>query len=135
MGVEQLQRPRSDGSVRRTALVKLRGGGEEGVGEEVTFQTADVLSPAPSPGENLLQRRIPWAGLRTLQNLWAALDTADLFPQPPRWDVVRSYRRWAIEAAALDLALRQAATTLPASLGRDPSPLRFVASPPRGWVG
>jgi hypothetical protein len=38
------------------------------------------------------------------------------------------YRRWAIESAALDLALRQAGTTLGEALGREPQPVRFVAS-------
>ena len=38
------------------------------------------------------------------------------------------YRRWAVESAALDLALRQAGTALGAALGRDAAPVRFVSS-------
>jgi len=75
---------------------------------------------------------VPWAGVRTHGELWTGLDSADLFARPPRWDVVRSYRRWAIEAAALDLALRRAGLTFPELIGREPSPVRFVASPAHG---
>jgi L-alanine-DL-glutamate epimerase-like enolase superfamily enzyme len=42
--------------------------------------------------------------------------------------VFRNYRRWAFESAALDLALRQAGTSLAAALGREPEPVRFVVS-------
>ena len=40
----------------------------------------------------------------------------------------RRYRVWAYESAALDLALRQAGTTLHEALGRTPQPVRFVVS-------
>jgi L-alanine-DL-glutamate epimerase-like enolase superfamily enzyme len=40
----------------------------------------------------------------------------------------QDYRRWALESAALDLALRQAGTSLHAQLGREPRPLRFGVS-------
>ena len=40
----------------------------------------------------------------------------------------RDYRRWAFESAALDLALRQAGSTLGEVVGREPAPLRFVVS-------
>jgi hypothetical protein len=39
-----------------------------------------------------------------------------------------NYRRWAYESAALDLALRQAGTTLAAAVGREPRPVTFVVS-------
>ncbi len=38
------------------------------------------------------------------------------------------YRRWAIESAALDLALRQGGQSLAQALGREESPIHFVAS-------
>ena len=38
------------------------------------------------------------------------------------------YRRWAFESAALDLALRQAGTSLAEAVGREYRPVRFVAS-------
>ena len=40
----------------------------------------------------------------------------------------RRYRVWAYESAALDLALRQAGTTLHEALDRRPRPVRFVVS-------
>ena len=40
----------------------------------------------------------------------------------------RFYRRWAIESAALDLALRQAGRSLAQALGREARPLHFVVS-------
>lgn len=102
-----LERPTTGGGVRRTALVRLRGQGKEGRGEEVTFQQADLLETAPSVEL--------FGGVATLAGLWARLDEAELFERAPRHDVVRSYRRWAFEAAALDLALRQAERSLTAA--------------------
>ena len=40
------------------------------------------------------------------------LGELDLFPEAPRAEVYRNYRRWAFESAALDLALRQAGRSL-----------------------
>jgi hypothetical protein len=45
--VETLQRPAAASVVRRTALVRLRGAGREGRGEEVTFQDGDRLAAPP----------------------------------------------------------------------------------------
>lgn len=122
---ELLQRRVADGSTRRTALLRLRSVGEEGLGEDVTFQQTDLMQEPPP----LLQR-----APSTLGGLWEALDGADLFARPPRHDVVRSYRRWAIEAAALDLALRQNGLDLCGVLGHRPAPLTFVVSAPGNWA-
>lgn len=124
--VAHLERPAAGGGVRRTALVRLCGQGKEGYGEEVTFQKADLLAGAP--GADL------FFGVATLADLWGRLDEAGLFEREPRHDVVRSYRRWAFEAAALDLALRQAGRSLAEVVGRPPRPVRFVVSPPRGLL-
>jgi hypothetical protein len=56
------------------------------------------------------------------------LEGLDLFPDPPEQAAARHYRRWAVESAALDLALRQADTDLGAVLDRDYDPVRFVVS-------
>src|SRR5690606_7529090 len=40
----------------------------------------------------------------------------------------RLYRRWALESAALDLALRQAGRSLAEALGRAPAPVEYVVS-------
>jgi hypothetical protein len=42
--------------------------------------------------------------------------------------VSRLYRRWSFESAALDLALRQAGTSLHEHLGIEPQPVHFVVS-------
>ena len=59
-----------------------------------------------------------------------------LFPEPPQREVSARYRTWAYESAALDLALRQAGTTLHAALGREPAAgaLRRLAAPRRAAV-
>src|SRR5437764_11209602 len=56
------------------------------------------------------------------------MGTLDLFPAEPVRPVSRRYRRWAFESAALDLALRQAGTTLAEQVRRELRPLTFVVS-------
>ena len=122
--VRALRRPAAGGGTRTTALVELRGGPERGAGEEVTFQDGDLLDDA--------SRLSGLAGARTLGDLWELLDRVDLFARPPTHDVVRNYRRWSVEAAALDLALRQASLSLCDVVGRDPRAASFVVSPASG---
>jgi hypothetical protein len=102
---------------RRTTLVRLRGTGEEGVGEDVTYDAAahDSFPDVPT-------------GTWTLGSLSKALDGVTLFPADPLQHAALDFRRWAIESAALDLALRQAGTTLGETVGREPQPVRFVVS-------
>ena len=123
LDIEALSQPVAAGGMRRTTLVRLQGCGEEGLGEDVTFQDDDRL--CTKPAETL------WRGVTTLGDLWDRLDQADLFDRPPRYEVVRNYRRWAIEAAALDIALRQANLGLAEFLGLRLRPVHFVVSPPR----
>jgi hypothetical protein len=109
---------------RLTTVVKLRGGGEEGIGEDVVYDAVDHIGQ---------QSHGPPAGLAhsgTFDEFSEKLDGIDLFPagEPERAEVSRDYRRWAYESAALDLALRQAGTNLAAALGREPRPLNFVNS-------
>jgi hypothetical protein len=108
---------------RLTTIVKLRGGGHEGIGEDVTYDSLDHIAQQDhGPPEGL-------AGKRSFAELSAALDSIDLFPaSAPVRDVSREYRRWAFESAALDLALRQAGTNLAAALDREPRPVNFVNS-------
>jgi hypothetical protein len=68
------------------------------------------------------------AGRYTLASFSEHLAGLSLFEQPPQREVSQRYRTWAYESAALDLALRQADTTLHAALGRQPQPVRFVVS-------
>jgi hypothetical protein len=124
--VRALRRPAAGGGMRTTAVVELRGGSERGSGEDVTFQEADRLDDA--------SRLFGLAGARTLGGLWELLDSTDLFERAPIHDVVRNYRRWAVEAAALDLALRQASLSLCDVVGREPLPVSFVVSPAPGML-
>jgi L-alanine-DL-glutamate epimerase-like enolase superfamily enzyme len=68
------------------------------------------------------------SGRRTFGEFAELVGRLDLFPAEPVRNVSRLYRRWAFESAALDLALRQAGTTLAAALGRELRPLNFVVS-------
>jgi L-alanine-DL-glutamate epimerase-like enolase superfamily enzyme len=110
--------------VRKTTVIRLHGAGAEGRGEDVTYAVADqeALQQAGAP---LLQ---PLVGVWTLGSFAAQVRALDLFPQPTDRPEFRLYRNWALDSAALDLALRQAGTTLHAALGRECEPLRFVAS-------
>ena len=99
---------------RTTAIVHLEGLGEHGYGEEVTFQAVDRLPPSP---------RTPWRYAGPFDRF-----TLELFERAPEYDVVRHYRRWAFEAAALDLALRQAGMRFDELVGRAPEPVDFVVS-------
>ena len=107
---------------RLTTVIRLRGGGQVGIGEDVTYDALDhVALQDAGPTEKL-------AGEHTMGGFSELLDGLDLFPSPPERDVSRNYRRWAFESAALDLALRQAGTTLHELLGREPRPVTFVVS-------
>jgi hypothetical protein len=108
---------------RLTTVIKLRGGGHEGIGEDVTYDAVDhVGQQAAGPPAGL-------AGSESFAEFSARLGAIDLFPAAaPERDVSREYRRWAFESAALDLALRQAGANLAAILDREPRPLNFVNS-------
>ena len=109
---------------RLTTIVKLRGGGQEGIGEDVVYDAVDHIAQQDhGPPEGL-------SGKLTFAEWSDRLDGIDLFPAgpPEREEISRDYRRWAFESAALDLALRQAGTNLAAVLGREPRPLNFVNS-------
>ncbi|HEY1457713.1 MAG TPA: hypothetical protein VGF15_04275, partial [Solirubrobacteraceae bacterium] len=107
---------------RKSTIIALHGAGQEGLGEDVTYDAVDqeILQEA---GPNL-----PLTGRWTIGSFSEHLATLDLFPQEPQREVSRRYRVWAYESAALDLALRQAGTTLHEALGRTPQPVRFVVS-------
>jgi L-alanine-DL-glutamate epimerase-like enolase superfamily enzyme len=93
------------------------------VGEDVVYDAEDqVALQAAGPVLAL-------AGRYALGEFCALIDGLDLFPvEPQRGEVSRLYRRWTFHSAALDLALRQAGTSLHAALGREPRPLTFVVS-------
>jgi hypothetical protein len=113
----------SSGFTRRTTVVGLHGAGEDGVGEDVTYDGDDQLR-----FQERLATGLPLAGGHTLGSFSELLDGLDLFPEPPQAEIYRSYRRWALESAALDLALRQAELSLGGALGREPRPIAYVVS-------
>jgi hypothetical protein len=107
---------------RLTTVIRLHGGGEEGVGEDVTYDALDHIAQQDA-GPSL-----PLAGSYSLGGLCEKIGGLDLFPSEPVRDVSRLYRRWAFESAALDLALRQAGRSLADVLDREMRPVTFVMS-------
>ena len=121
--LDLLSRRVSTGFRRFTTVFALAGAGHHGVGEDVTYEAVEHRR-AQSAGPVL-----PLAGTWTLDAFSRHLDRLDTFPdRPPAHEVSRTYRRWALESAALDLALRQAGRALHEVLGRVPAPVRFVVS-------
>lgn len=107
---------------RLSTVVHLRGGGLEGIGEDVVYEREDhVALQEAGPVQ-------PLAGRYSLGDFCALIDSLDLFPAPPEREVSRLYRRWTFHSAALDLALAQAGTSLHAALGREARPVTFVVS-------
>jgi L-alanine-DL-glutamate epimerase-like enolase superfamily enzyme len=121
--LERLERDVSSDFTRVTTVIRLRGGGEEGIGEDVVYDAVDH-DAAQEAGPVL-----PLAGAWTLDSFSDLLDGLDLFHgQDPGLPAFRDYRRWAFESAAADLALRQAGMSLAEALGRQARPIAFVVS-------
>jgi hypothetical protein len=120
--LEPLEQDVSSDFTRLTTVIHMKGGGHEGVGEDVTYDALDhVALQEAGPVQ-------PLAGSWTVESFCEHLGGLDLFPSAPVREVSRLYRRWAFESAALDLALRQSGTTLARALGREPRPVTFVVS-------
>ncbi|WIV67436.1 hypothetical protein [Natrialbaceae archaeon AArc-T1-2] len=110
------------GSTRVTSTFVLLADDAFGAGEDVTYEAVDHEAMPDPPA-------FDFAGEYTVEEFSRRLEETDLFPtKPPERDVFRNYRRWALESAALDLALTQNDTDLASVLDRDLSPVRFVAS-------
>jgi L-alanine-DL-glutamate epimerase-like enolase superfamily enzyme len=112
--LERLEAPVTRDLNRVTTLVRLTGGGEEGLGEDVTWY-AEAHDREQAAGATRLQ-----GGAWTLEAFSSALE------------IEEPHKRWAYESAALDLALRQAGRSLADALGRTPRPVTFVVSPGLG---
>jgi hypothetical protein len=112
--LERLEKPVTRGFTRVTTVVHLEGVGVEGLGEDVTWY-AEAHDREQAAGPVL-----PLAGSWTLESFSNALE------------IQEPHRRWAYESAALDLALRQADTTLAELVGREAQPVEFVVSPGLG---
>ena len=121
-GLEGLERDVSSDFTRLSTVIHLRGAGEDGLGEDATYDALDhVALQDAGPAHDL-------AGTHTIDSFSGLLEGLDLFPSEPVREVSRVYRRWAFESAALDLALRQAGWSLAALLEREPRPVTFVVS-------
>jgi L-alanine-DL-glutamate epimerase-like enolase superfamily enzyme len=120
--LEGLEQPVSSEFTRFSTVVRLRGAGEEGVGEDVSY--------APEAHTSLQAAGAvqPLAGDWTVASFCDHVEALDLWPEPPASDAFVHYRLWAFESAALDLALRQAGIALHEALGREPRPVTFVVS-------
>jgi len=110
------------GFERLTTVIHVWGAGEDGLGEDVTYDAVDHIA-LQDAGPSL-----DLTGYATLGEFCEFVGGLDTFPAEPQRDVSSRYRRWAFESAALDLALRQAGTSLAAALGREARPVTFVCS-------
>ncbi len=119
--LEGLSQSTAGAWTRHTTLVRLQGAGHEGVGEDVTYPTPEQLS---------FQQRgpLPLEGTYSFDAFTRKLDSLVLFPDDPVQPFSRLYRRWAVESAALDLALRQAGESFAGRLGLSAQPVRFCVS-------
>jgi hypothetical protein len=112
----------SSGFTRKTTIIRLAGGSEEGLGEDVTYEATEhdaQLERGPL---------LPLAGKWTIDSFSQHVAEQKLFENPPEREVYVDYRRWGFESAALDLALRQNGQTLGQAVGRELRPLTFVVS-------
>jgi hypothetical protein len=114
--LEPLEQEVARGFTLRRTVVVLRGAGEEGRGEEVDYNPVIQQDFQARRGELAL------AGEHTLDS-FSLLQSGQT-----------EYRRWGLESAALDLALRQAGKSLGEAIGRTPKPVRFVVSTRLGNV-
>lgn len=125
---ERLEQETSSEFTRVTTTIRLRGDDEVGRGEDVCYDERDHEVFMDSPPA------LP-TGEFTFESFSRALDEVDLFPEPSEQDHAPHFRRWALESAALDLALRQAGTSLADALDRTYDPVRFVVSTRLGDAG
>src|SRR5206468_11319492 len=103
---------------RATTTIHLRGGGHEGLGEDVVY-LAQLHDDVPVPDV---------VGGWTLASCSESLEGFAFFKDQPEDGAGLDYRRWAWESAALDLTLSQAGTGLAELLGRTRAPVTYVVS-------
>jgi hypothetical protein len=118
-GLEHLVGPQF---LRKTTVVRLLGAGEEGIGEDVTYDAGEH-DRQQSRGPTL-----PLQGNWTLASFSRHLAKLPLFEEAPEQAAWLDYRRWAFESAALDLALRQSGLSLGDAVRKKPQPVTFVVS-------
>ena len=127
--LERRARETQAGETRVTTEVVLDGAGVQGRGEDVTYD-GDAHEAWVAAGPD---GAVPTPGDYTVATFSEEIAEDALFPgYTLEREAYRSYRRWGIESAALDLALKQADTNLGAALDREYRPVRFAVSPKLG---
>lgn len=113
VGAHQLVLEGATSFTRTSTIVELHGGGHTGHGEDVAYST-DTQAKLP----DAFAYRDDLAGTWTIGSLAAHLDAHPLHvPGGESWDDKPGYHRWAVESAALDLALRQRGSDLATLIG------------------
>ncbi|MCW2924229.1 MAG: hypothetical protein JWM98_1633 [Thermoleophilia bacterium] len=108
---------------RTTTTVELRGRGHTGRGEDVSY-SSDTQAALPG-----IYAALDLAGSWTMGSLSEHLETLDpLVPEDPRMSDKPGFHRWAVESAALDLALRQRGCDLAELVGEPWRPVRVSLS-------
>jgi hypothetical protein len=118
--LERRESSTPSGWTRVTTTVVLAGDGETGLGEDVTYE-AEMHDEVP---EELML-----GGTWSLEDFSHRLDEFE--------ELAEGYRRWAVESAGLDLALRQNELGLGKAFGRQELPVRFAVSTraaPERWL-
>jgi hypothetical protein len=118
--LERRESSTPSGWMRVTTTVVLAGDGETGLGEDVTYE-AEMHDEVP---EELML-----GGTWSLEDFSHRLDEFE--------ELAEGYRRWAVESAGLDLALRQNELGLGKAFGRQELPVRFAVSTraaPERWL-
>jgi L-alanine-DL-glutamate epimerase-like enolase superfamily enzyme len=115
---------------RPSTIIHMRGGGHEGLGEDVVYTVLDHIAHRDAGPVH------DFSGPETLGELCELVGELDVFAAaPPEYEASRHYRRWAYESAALYLALRQSGVPLHEALVREPNALSFVCSTRLGGIG
>jgi hypothetical protein len=124
ISTSQLQLGGATAFTRITTIVELAGAGEAGRGEDISY-SGDTQALLPAAYE----RREDLVGEWTIGSLAAHLDQAPLVPgDGENMDDKPGFHRWALESAALDLALRQRGTDLATLAGVEWQPVRTSLS-------
>lgn len=114
------------GFTRTTTVVTLTGDGHRGQGEDVIYDEST---------HHELQSRgidLPLDTVSTFDEFSRSLESVELVSDDEVPPIFENYRRWALESAALDLALRQRGLSLAEAIDRPYRPVRFVTSPSLG---
>ena len=115
---------------RKVTVLHLAGGGGGGDGDGHVGRGEDVTYLTDLQDQLLDHfRTLPLAGTHTIASFSALLDELTLIVTGiDGWEQFVDYTRWAFEAAALDLALRQAGISFAQAVGQPAQPMRWVLS-------